>query len=303
MLDAELFNKISEYISLVRRCSKPFGGIQIIASGDFCQLEPVNGGYCFKATEWEKTNFVPVKLKKLIRQDGDLKFQKMLKKLRFGICSEKNYQILSELSKTDFGDVKPTILYPRNYDVDKINKKKYQELIESGAVTQTYTIAYPTLAKNRDKAMKWLKSLEIPEKIELCEGAQVMVLANINQDAGIVNGTRGVITKLLPKSVIIKRVNGELYEIGYHKTIAVDDENISVSFMPLKLAYALTIHKSQGATLDAIEIDIGSNIFAAGQAYTALSRARDLNSVKIKAISKNSFIVDDDVLEFYAALT
>jgi hypothetical protein len=72
--------------------------------------------------------------------------------------------------------------------------------------------------------------------------------------------------------------------------------------MPLKLAYALTIHRSQGSTLDAIEIDIGSNIFAAGQAYTALSRAKDLKSIKIKAVAKNSFIVRPEVIEMYELL-
>jgi ATP-dependent DNA helicase PIF1 len=72
--------------------------------------------------------------------------------------------------------------------------------------------------------------------------------------------------------------------------------------MPLKLAYALTIHKSQGMTLDAIEIDIGDNIFAAGQAYTALSRAQSLNSICIKSISKKSFITKDSVLEFYNSI-
>lgn len=72
--------------------------------------------------------------------------------------------------------------------------------------------------------------------------------------------------------------------------------------MPLKLAYALTIHKSQGMTLDAIEIDIGNDIFAAGQAYTALSRAQSLKSICIKSISKKSFITKDSVLEFYSSL-
>ena len=70
--------------------------------------------------------------------------------------------------------------------------------------------------------------------------------------------------------------------------------------MPLKLAYALTIHKSQGMTLDAIEIDIGNNIFASGQAYTAISRAKDLSNIKITALSKDSFIIKNEVIHFYS---
>ena len=85
-------------------------------------------------------------------------------------------------------------------------------------------------------------------------------------------------------------------------SISVDDNAVYISYLPVKLAYALTIHKSQGMTLDAIEIDIGDNIFAAGQAYTALSRAQSLSSICIKSISKKSFITKDSVLEFYNSI-
>jgi hypothetical protein len=141
--------------------------------------------------------------------------------------------------------------------------------------------------------------LDIPESIELCVGAQIVILANINQDEGIVNGTRGVIVDLKPTCVIIKRIDNSIVEIRYHKTVSTEDKDIFINFMPMKLAYALTIHKAQGMTLDAIEIDIGNKIFASGQAYTAISRAKNLKSIKIKDISINSFIVNSDVLEFY----
>lgn len=299
MLEDELFIKVSQFLSFIRRDPKPFGGLHVVFTGDFCQLEPVSGGYCFKTDEWARTNLKTVYLHKLIRQDGDLIFQNMLSKLRYGKCTDKIYEKLLTLKNTEFGEVKPTILYPKNFNVDIINKKEYAKLIESGAQKSIYKIIAPTTIKNKEKALKWIKSLEIPESVELCIGAQVVVLANINQDAGIVNGTRGIVIDLRPKTVVIKRTNDTIYEIEYHKSVNNEDPNIHVSFMPLKLAYALTIHRSQGMTLDAVEIDIGSNIFAAGQAYTALSRAQNLKSVKIKNVNKNSFIVNQDVLKLY----
>jgi ATP-dependent DNA helicase PIF1 len=239
-----------------------------------------------------------VYLHKLIRQDGDIQFQNILSKVRYGKCSQKTFELLSSLSNKEFGEVKPTILYPRNFDVDKINKLESDKLIESGAKKEIYEIEYPR-SKNKDKAERWVKSLDIPDSVTFCEGDQVVITANIDQESGIVNGTRGVVIDVKSRSVIIKKINGVTLEIKYHKSTNAEDTNISVMYMPLKLAYALSIHKSQGMTLDAIEIDIGSKIFAAGQAYTALSRAQSLDSVKVKSISKKSFIIKPEVLEFY----
>ena len=300
MLDIELFEKISKYLQLVRYNSKPFGGLQLVLTGDFCQLEPVSGDYCFKSEVWDKLKLDTIYLHKMIRQDGDTKFQKMLMKLRYGVCSDKTFETLSKLKENKITTIRPTILYPKNYDVDKINNAEYKKLIEDGAEKKVYPVELPTLKKNKDKAQTWLNNLkDIPEQIELCIGSQVVVLANIDQEKGIVNGTRGCITELKKKSVVIKRVNGTTYEIEYHKNASIEDKDVFISHMPLKLAYALTIHKAQGMTLDAVEIDIGPNIFAAGQAYTALSRAQNLKSIYIKAISKKSFITKPSVLEFY----
>jgi len=299
MLDKELLEKISAYLCLLRRNSVPFGGIQIVLTGDFCQLEPVNGEYCFLSDLWKTINLKTIYLHKLVRQDGDTEFQKMLSKLRYGRCTEKIYQRLLSLKNTEFGDVKPTKLYPKNINVDKINTQEYNKLIESGAKMIKYTAVLPTKAKDKEKATKWINSLELPESVEICVGAQVVLLVNLDQDNGLVNGTRGVVIDVLSKSVLIKRVNNTICEIPLYKTTNSEDDSLSVSYMPLKLAYALTIHRSQGMTLDAVEIDIGSNIFAAGQAYTALSRAQNLKSVRIVAVAKNSFIVNPKVLEFY----
>jgi ATP-dependent DNA helicase PIF1 len=302
MLDNILFEKISKYLSLVRRKPEPFGGLQLVLTGDFCQLEPVENDYSFKSPEWKKLELETIYLKKMIRQGKDKEFQKILLELRYGNCSDETYEKLLSLKDTEFGEIKPTKLYPHNYDVDKINQKEYKALIDSGAKKVTYEIKFDCLSKDKEKTKKWAKNIEIPDSVELCVGAQVVVLANVDQDKGIVNGTRGIITNLTPKTVTIKRVNGSIYEIKYFQCVSSENPEMKVSYMPIKLAYALTIHRSQGATLDAIEIDIGGKIFAAGQAYTALSRAKDLKSIKIKDVCKESFITRKSVIKFYKKL-
>ena len=302
MMDAELFNNISNYLKLARRNNLPFGGIQVVITGDFCQLESVHGDYCFNATEWKELNLQIIFLYKMIRQNEDKQFQKMLKELRYGICSEKTYNKLLECKDTIFNDIKPTILYPKNIDVDKINSKEYNKLLEEGKEEKTYSIIYPELKKYWDKTKNWIKTLDIPNDINLCIGTQIVVTANINQDKGLVNGTRGKIIELFPDKIIIQKIDNTFDTITYHKCILEEDNTIHFSYMPIKLAYALTIHKAQGMTIDSIEIDIGNNIFASGQAYTALSRARSLKSIKIKALSKKSFIIKNEVLEFYSKI-
>lgn len=302
MLDKELFDKISKYIALIRRNDKPFGGLQVVLTGDFCQLEPVDGDYCFKSEEWKKLELDVVYLKKMIRQNEDEEFQKMLMELRYGYCSDETFNKLQSLKKTEFGEIKPTKLYPHNFDVDKINQKEYADLIKSGAKKMEYEVKYEVKSKDKEKTIKWVKNMDIPEKIELCVGAQIVVLANLDQDKGIVNGTRGKIIELLPNKIKIKRVNNTVCNIEYHKCVNAENPEITVSYLPVKLAYALTIHRSQGMTLDALEIDIGNKIFAAGQAYTALSRARNLKSVKVIEVSKDSFITRKSVIKFYKKL-
>ena len=298
MLDEKLLDKISDYLKFVCKNEKPFGGIQVVLTGDFCQLAPVSGDYAFKAKVWFELNLKTIYLTKLIRQDGDLKFQKILSDARYGYCSAENYKILSSLSTTEFGEIKPTILYPRNFDVDKINKSESEKLMKSGAKNESYKIDYPN-AKYKDKTERWAKSLDIPETISFCVGDQVVVTANIDQDAGIVNGTRGIVIDVNPICVTIRKINDVKIDIKYHESTNVEDPSLRLKFMPLKLAYALSIHKSQGMTLDAVEVDIGPKIFAAGQAYTALSRAQNLESVKVKSIAQKSFIIDPEVLKFY----
>lgn len=299
MIDKDLFTKVSEFLSIIRKKSKPFGGIQIILSGDFTQLPPVGGSFCFLSDVWKLAKFKTVILDVNIRQDGDAIFQNMLKELRWGNCSDETLSILQELKNTEFAEgIIPTKLYSLNVNVDKINNTEFNKLIQSGAEKKTYIADYSLHANSK----MWAGSIKIPAGVDLCVGAQVLVKSNIDMASDenmIVNGTRGVIVNLHDKSVDIKLVNKSIVNINYVTLKCTDNEKISVSFMPLKLAYAITIHHSQGCTLDAIEIDLGDSIFEYHMAYTGLSRCKTLSSVKIIDVKAKSFKTHPLVKEFY----
>ena len=220
MLDLELFEKVSCYLSLIKFHKNPFGNIQIVLTGDFCQLEPVNGNYCFLSSIWTDLNLDIIFLNKMVRQENDKVFQKILREVRYGICKDKTFEILKNCNNVIIDkDIKPTILYSKNIDVDKINKLEYNKLIALNKKIYKYEIKLPEIKKNHDKITNWIKSLDIPVITELCIDAQIMVTANVNQDCGIINGTRGVITELYADKIIIKTINDNIVPINYHKCI------------------------------------------------------------------------------------
>jgi len=301
MLDSVLFDKISDIFSYIKSYSlndqellhKPFGGVQIILIGDFCQLAPVNGFYCFLSKMWKQANIKTVLLEELVRQNDDILFQKILQIIRKGKCTDNILKVLNALKDTQFdNEIIPTKLYPKNINVDKINEIEINKLKEAGNKTYIYKAeAFPDNLKNMNKY-----------DIELVENSQVIITRNIDISIGIVNGMRGVVKELHPNQVIIKDIEGNVHIISYYKDIIEKKGKSAKSYilhMPLKVSYALSIHKSQGMTIDALEIDLGENIFTCGQAYTALSRAKSLQNIKIIDVSKESFKTNPYVKEFY----
>jgi ATP-dependent DNA helicase PIF1 len=275
MIDKELFEKISELLSIIKSSEACFGNIQLILVGDFCQLAPVKGRYCFLSDIWNKINIRIVLLEKLIRQDDDELFQKILKIVRKGKCTDNIIKVLDKLRDTEFDNgIIPTKLYPINVNVDKINN------IESC-----------------DKEKEGEKFA-----IELTLNAQVIIIRNISVEESLVNGTRGVIKHLGADYVIINDINGNIHTIKYFTDTfnnKVSSKSSYIIHMPIRICYALSIHKSQGMTIDALELDLGPNIFTCGQSYTALSRAKKLSSIKIIDVDKNSFRTNTDVKNFY----
>ena len=293
MIDKELFEKISIILSIIKSNDKFFGNIQLILVGDFCQLAPVKGKYCFLADIWNKMNIKIVLLEKLIRHNEDLLFQQMLKILRKGKCTDNIIKVLNKLKDTEFENgIIPTKLYPINVNVDKINNIEIEKLKAEGNISKTYKAV--TSCDKEKEGEKFT--------IELTLNAQIIVIRNINVEDSLVNGTRGIIKHLGEDFVIINDVKGNIHKIKYFTDTfnnVISSKSSYIIHMPIRICYALSIHKSQGMTIDALELDLGSNIFTCGQSYTALSRAKKLSSIKIIDIDKDSFRTNIDVKKFY----
>jgi ATP-dependent DNA helicase PIF1 len=306
MLSPELFDKLENVARRIRHNEEPFGGIQLILSGDFLQLPCIGSDeFCFESKSWDKCIEQTVYLTEIMRQK-DVEFQNCLNDVRIGLLTKKTRKLLKsrvgvEL-KNDFG-IKPTKLFPTNYSVDYINNKELDILAESDPEFFEYKMEIRPYAgiQNKEYAIeKYKKCCNAPETLQLCVGAQVMLLWNLDTEGGLVNGSRGVITSFVGDIPMVKFINGREILIDYNiwESEEQDKKILRVVQIPLKLAYALTIHKSQGCSLDYAEIDL-SNTFAKGQAYVALSRVKNINGLSIIDIDFDKIIANETAVEFY----
>ena len=314
MLGKDLMERISKGLSKLRRSSSPFGGIQVIFSGDFAQLPPVNDEFCIVSDVWENLNLNIIQLKHSYRQDCDNNFLEILNRVRFGECNDDDFRELRtryNVLTQETNNVKATKLYPINTSVDFINSKAMCALIKLGAEHKRYKADLAVVNTKTDMVVKvsdskkedLFKYSRIPEYLRLAVGSQILVTRNLclTPPTYVINGTRGVVKELCEKEVVITLKNGLEYRVSQIITeVKVSENKIAkIVHIPLRLAYAITIHKSQGMTIDSIEIDLGSNVFTHGQAYTALSRARNLKSINFTKLEQNSFVCDPRVAEFY----
>ena len=315
MLTAQFFELIEEVARNVRGSSRPFGGIQVILIGDFYQLPPVSKAsdpqkFCFESERWEDVIDTKITLKTIIRQKEPT-FQKVLSEVRVGRPSRETIDIIRSRvgikPSTETG-ILPTIIYSKREDVDKINEREFNKLASQEILE--YDVHYEitgekALKMKDDEYTMWVdiidKDSNYVKKLQLAVGSQVMLLTNLDQERGLVNGSRGVITDFVDGFPYVRFMNGDVEKIVHHSySYEINaTTQIIAKQIPLDLAWCTTIHKSQGQSLDCIQINIGRNIFECGQTYVALSRVRSLEGLFIEEFDESKIRVNPVVAKYF----
>jgi ATP-dependent DNA helicase PIF1 len=334
MMSQKLFELLDGIGKAIRKNSRPFGGIQLIFSGDFYQLPPVGDKddpetcrFCFESMLWSQTFSEDnhIQLTKIFRQSDPI-YQKILNQIREGKLKRSSNELLLHHVGREISDnlgIRPTKLFPTRNKVDQVNIKEMNAL---NTEEREYKLKYHSdlemtateLLKRRqftreqiETELAYLKgNLRCDEVVKLKIGSQVMCIVNIELDNGgmLCNGSQGIVSRITEQGLPVVKFsnsNGSRFEyiMGYHIWPSENIPGIGVSQLPLILAWALTIHKAQGATLDIAEVDAGSGIFECGQTYVALSRVKSLEGLYLTSFDASRIKVNRRVQEFYDSLS
>ena len=318
MVRAPMLDAISETLQIHRNSSKPFGGIHVLACGDLFQLPPVvkeneesaiferyGSVYFFSADNFkaiEKPIFF--ELVSSFRQQDDKEFYNLLNNVRLGKNLESSINMINKTCHNpEFDTESSLIITSRKYRAEQINDEMLSRI--DGPTTA---------AKSKEQGELNENDLPAPRELRVKEDAKVMFIKN-DPDGRWVNGTIGVVIDCSDKNkkVIKVKVDKEVFKVKreeWNKVRYVYDEyndemeeEVVSSFkqFPLKLGWAVTIHKAQGLTLDSCSVDLGEGAFATGQAYVALSRCKTLDSLNLyRELKVQDALVDPDIQDFHA---
>ncbi len=296
MLDARRLALADRICRFVRNTTAPFGGIQVVLCGDFHQLPPIElaSRFAFEGEVWDSLNLVICYLVEQHRQE-DKDFLAVLNSIRTGIMDSNLNKILGQRINAEIQHSFPVRLFPHNNRVEEWN------LRELGRLSDAMHVYAMTSYGQEDLIAKLKESCLAPEKLSLKKGAAVMFVKN-NFETGFVNGTLGVVEGFSGNGYPIVGIKGKKSIIANPESWELEDENgdkvlAGVKQVPLQLAWAITIHKSQGMSLDAAEIDL-SRAFAPGMGYVALSRVRSLNGLRLLGLNSMALQVHERVISF-----
>jgi ATP-dependent DNA helicase PIF1 len=336
MMSEKVFTVLEEIARLIRGIQKPFGGIQVVFTGDMFQLPPIGDGqyFCFECRKWFEL-FQPknhIELTDIFRQT-DSKYINILNHVRLGNLDEDAYEELKKRVGLKTEQIAITRLFPTRLNVERLNQYEFNKIDEP---------IFRWELKTKTNETKWVENgvdfdekvqnelmhvshqeieyeletmktnmSQCPAVLELKKGAVVMCIANIDLDLGICNGSQG---KVVDIHLITSNVNVDMnvplvkFNNGiemYIKPKSWQNENlpcITIKQIPLVLAWATTIHKSQGLTLSHAEMDLGNQVFEYGQAYVALSRVKSLEGLYLTALNPNKIKAHPRVIEFYTRI-
>ncbi|HEU4677685.1 MAG TPA: helix-turn-helix domain-containing protein [Candidatus Paceibacterota bacterium] len=296
MLDGRVLDMVEAVTRTVRQSGEPFGGLQVIVVGDFFQLPPIAGRgemsrFAFESRSWEAAKFMTCYLTEQHRQEDELLLG-LLSSIRRNDIDESHYTLLGEQTEIAFPDIEPTKLFTHNRDVESMN---YERLAELETEARTFQMD----ARGSKQLIEPLvKNCLSPQTLELRREAMVMCTKN-NFEAGYVNGTLGRVVEFdrgdgFP---VIETGTGKRLKVMPQSWNIEEDGKVKaeITQVPLRLAWAITVHKSQGMSLDAAEIDL-RNAFTYGQGYVALSRVRSLAGMKVIGLNSQALLVDPRVV-------
>jgi len=325
MVGCIIFRFMDRILREVKNSDRPFGGVQCVFSGDFKQLPPVNDKFCFLSDSWKDLDLKIINFMEPKRYD-DINTFDFLLRLRDARLTDDDKEFLNQrrqaFKRLEYLDkekhkIMPVVLFSKNIEADKVNKQQLEKISNPAFISEAVdkvehkdesidkfqTGADNIFQKNissRERSVKKCLNDIMPQKLTLKEGAKIIFCRNYNKDLNLVNGMMGIIEKIGDFDgddyIDVKIENGTIHKIR-KASYEIKTRYFTCSRIqyPFKLAWALTIHKSQGATLNAAIISL-KNIFAAGQAYVALSRVVNMNNIFIaKKIDFDSIKSNQDI--------
>jgi ATP-dependent DNA helicase PIF1 len=337
MLTPRSFQLIYKLAQTIRKNTRPFGGVQIILSGDFCQLAPIleqhisnhTMEYCFEVPEWTASEIHTVYFKKIHRQT-DMEFISALQKIRMGISDQDTTSLLIQQFRKNIENsygIMPVQLFPTRDSANEVNQKHFADLSKANEINtftmkidisvrtemmeddKSSTAASQAASESTDIKINRAKSqLPIDDSIDLCIGCQVILVINLSIEDGLINGSKGKIEHFNENGEpVIMFANGIRRAIALHEWEIEDGPHIIKAHgLPVILGYGCTIHRSQGMSIDLAIIDIGRSIFKGaggyGQIYVALSRVRTLQGLSILNFDPSRIKCHPKVIEFYKRL-
>ena len=318
MVRSPMLDAISQTLQIHRNSSEPFGGVNVLACGDLFQLPPVvqnheentiyskyDSVYFFDALSFKEIkNPIFFELTKSFRQEEDDIFYELLNNVRLGINLEETISSINKHCHDPTLEVEPFMtLTSRKNRAEDINLHKL-----------SHNDNHEEVIPSKEKGELKENDLPAPRELKIKKDAKVMFIKN-DSEGRWVNGTIGIVTECLDKKkkCIKVKVNGRTHKVEreewkkvkftYNEDIDEVYEEVISSFkqFPIKLGWAVTIHKAQGLTLESASVDLGDGAFATGQAYVALSRCKTLDSLNlVRELKVSDALVDPDIQDFHS---
>lgn len=356
MMSAKMLDLLDDIGKHTRRNTRPFGGIQVILTGDFFQLPPVGDfndpstrAFCFESPRWPAIFPIAscIELRTMFRQ-SDPEYVQILGEVRRGELTKEHAAVLRGRVRcgydpAEYGGIVPTKIFPIRAKVDYTNNTMYAGLdedeiayiaqvepnmrtyIDTGLAIPTSILEYAsrlTPAEIEYEVAQLLGGMQVGESVNLKLGTIVMCTANIDVDNGICNGSQGIVVDFVDsncksemplvfansasvedKVPLVRFANGRVRRMDYFCRQSDDCPTIVAAQIPLRLAWAMTIHKMQGATMDMAEMDIGNTVFEFGQTYVALSRVKALSGLYLTEFYPHKIKANPDVIAFYGHIS